>query len=114
MKFETINIFSVVFSCSVILLIFELVRQRKIKEEYSILWFLMGFVFLYISFNRNIIDYIGSLFGIAYPPILLVLIMMGFTFLVLIHFSMVISKLVEKNKELTQEVGLLRLEIEER
>ncbi len=102
---------SVIFSLFILVLIFELVRKKKIKEEYSILWFIMDFTFIGISLNRNIIDIIGNLFGIAYAPILLVLIMIGFIFLILIHFSIVISRLTEKNKELTQEIGLLTLEL---
>ena len=100
-------------SISLFLYILYLVRKKKIKEEYSLLWLsrvLFSFVF---SIWRDGLEYFAKLIGIAYPPAALFLILLLAIFLILIEFSINISKLSEKNKILAQELGLLRNELEE-
>lgn len=107
------QIISLLFSGFILYSIFEMVRKKKIKEEYSILWFFMGLVFLFLSIFPNVIDMLGNLFGIAYAPTLILLLLFTFVLSVLIHFSVVLSKLSEKNKDLIQEVGLLKHELDD-
>lgn len=108
--FDRIQLFSIIFSLTIFLFIFGLVKNRRIKEEYSILWFAMSLFLLYLSLDRFAIDRLGRLFGIAYPPSVLTLMTTGFTFLLLIHLTVVMTRLSEQNKELIQEMGLGRLE----
>jgi hypothetical protein len=98
---------------SIIFLLFvlELVRKKKIKEQYSILWIILGIVFLVISIWRNLLVIISFSIGIAYPPVAFLLILIMAIFLILIQFSIIITKLSEQNKILTQEIALLRREI---
>jgi hypothetical protein len=107
---DRIQFFSILFSLFIFSFIFSLVKNRRIKEEYSILWFAMSFFLLYLSLDRFAIDRLGHLFGIAYPPSVLTLMTTGFTFLLLIHLTVVVTRLSEQNKELIQELGLGRLE----
>ncbi len=103
---DRIQFFSILFSLFIFFFIFRLVKNRQVKEEYSILWFVMSFFLLYLSLDRFAIDRLGHLFGIAYPPSVLMLMTTGFTFLVLIHLTVVITRLSDQNKELIQEMGL--------
>lgn len=107
--FDRIQFFSIIFSLFIFSFIFGLVKNRRIKEEYSILWFAMSFFLLYLSLDRFAIDRLGQLFGIAYPPSVLTLMTTGFTFLLLIHLTVVMTRLTDQNKELIQEMGLDRL-----
>lgn len=104
--FDRIQFFSIVFSLIIFFFVFNLVKNRRVKEEYSILWFAMSFFLLYMSFDRQAIDRLGDLVGVAYPPSVLTLLTTGFTFLVLIHITVVISRLSEQNRSLIQEFGL--------
>jgi len=106
--FDRIQFFSLAFSVFIFVFIFGLVKNRRIREEYSILWFAMSLFLLYLSLDRLAIDRLGALLGIAYPPSVLTLMTTGFTFLLLIHLTMVITRLSEQNKELIQEMGLWR------
>lgn len=99
-------------SVSLFLYIFYLVRKKKIKEEYSLMWLSSSFVFIVFSIWRQGLEYFAKLMGIAYPPAALFLILMLAIFLILIEFSINISKLSEKNKILAQEIALLKNEIE--
>lgn len=107
--FDRIQFFSILFSLAIFLFIFSLVKNKRIREEYSILWFAMSAFLLYLSLDRWAIDRLGHLVGVAYPPSLLTLMTTGFTFLLLIHITVVITRLSEQNKELIQEMGLGRL-----
>lgn len=111
---DRIQLFAILFSLFLFALIFVLVKNRRIREEYSILWFAMSLFLLYLSFDRYAIDRLGHLFGIAYPPSVLTLMTTGFTFLLLIHLTVVLTRLSDQNKELIQELGLVRLAPKER
>lgn len=83
-----------------------------IKEEYSLLWLSSSLVFIIFSFWRHGLERFAKLVGIAYPPAALFLILMLAIFLILIEFSINISRLSEKNKILAQELAILKNEIE--
>ena len=110
--FDRIQFFSILFSLFIFLFIFWLVKHKKFKEEYSILWFATSLVFLYMSLDRYAVDRIGDLFGIAYKPTIILLIIAGFMTLVLVHITVAITRLSDQNKELIQELGLANLKRE--
>ncbi len=98
---------------SVILLIFILflIRRQRLKEEYSILWLIFGFLFLILSIWRDGVDFIAGLVGIAYPPAALLLILLMAQFVIMIEFSTIISKISKINTHLSQDVALLKNEV---
>lgn len=109
---QTTQYIAIAVSIGLFLYIFYLVRKKKIKEEYSLLWLFSSVVFIVFSVWRHGLEYFAKLVGIAYPPAALFLILMLAIFLILIEFSINISKLSEKNKILAQELALLRNELE--
>jgi len=98
---------------SMVLLAFILVliRNKKIKEEYSLLWIIISLVFLFFSIWRDALDYLAHLAGIAYAPAAIFLLFFIAVFMILVQFSIIISRLTEQNKRLIQELGLLKMEI---
>jgi hypothetical protein len=107
-----IQYFAIAFSILLFFVILMLIRKRRIKEEYSLMWLLFSLVFILFSVWRQGLDVLSSMLGIAYPPAALFLILMMATFLIMIEFSMIISKLADKNKNLAQEIAMLHYEIE--
>lgn len=112
-----VNIFKMQYiaiagSIALLLFILNLIRRKRIKEEYSLLWLFLSLVFLVFSVWREGLDYISKLMGVAYPPAALFLILLMAIFMILIQFSIIISKQAENNKNLTQEHGLLKFEHE--
>lgn len=99
---------------SVVFLVFivELIRKEKIKEAYALLWLLMGGGFLVLSVWRQGLDICAAQLGVAYSPAALFLFMLVFVILILIQFSVIISKQTDKIKNLTQELSLLKLRAE--
>ena len=107
----TYQILSIIGSILILLLLIELVRKRKLKENYSLLWFGIAIVFLVFSIWPDLLLYLASLLGIEYAPSALFLILIVSLYLLSIHFSVVISDLSEKIKDLSQKIGLMDLEI---
>lgn len=99
-------------SLGLIIFILELIRKKKVKEEYSLLWLFVSLVFLGVSIYRDGLDKISRMIGVAYPPVAFLLILIMGIFFILIQYSIIISKHAEINKELIQEIGFLKQKIE--
>lgn len=107
-----VQIVAIIGSVFYLGLIFPLVFKRRIHEEYAILWLFFGGVLLIFSVWRDGLEYLAHLVGIHYPPVALLLILIGALLLILVQFSVVISRLSKRVIELTQEIGLTRHELE--
>jgi hypothetical protein len=98
-------------SIVLILFTFELIRKERLREEYSLLWLFTGVATLIFSLSPVFFLSIFSkqITGLYYLSAV-VLILFLFLLLIVFHFSVVISKLTDRNKELTQRHALLELE----
>lgn len=103
-----IQYLSIAGSICLILLIIELVRRHKFKEEYSILWLFSGFIFLLLSVWRDGLAALAKTIGIAYPPAALFLCLLLAVYLILIHYSTVLTKHSQQLTKLNQEIALLK------
>lgn len=101
------QVFAIIASVALLLSILELIRRRKLREEYSFIWLGSASVFLFFSIWRGAFEALGQFFGIAYRPALLILMVLVSGFLILVRFSVVISTLTSENKRLAQELALL-------
>ena len=106
------QIIAITASILLIIFIFTLIRKRRLKEEYSLLWLFFGFVFLFLASWKGSVDFIAQLIGIAYSPAALLLVLIIGIFFIMVEFSMIISKLTDLNKNLAQDVGILKEELE--
>ncbi len=104
---------AIIASVGLFIYILYLVRNKRIKEEYSLLWLFFSVVFIFFSVWRNGLEDFAKLVGIAYPPAALFLILLLAVFLILIEFSRIISRLTDRNISLAQEIGILKMEVEE-
>lgn len=103
---------AIIASVVLFIYIIYLVRKKRIKEEYSLLWIFSTVVFLFFSIWREGLEYFASLIGIAYPPAALFILLLLAIFLILIEFSRIISLLTDHNIALTQEIAILKMEME--
>jgi hypothetical protein len=108
-----VQIVAILGSIAVATFVFELIRRRKLREEYAILWIVGSIVLLVLSIWRRSIDIAGRLFGVDYHPSVLLLGVIVAGFLLAMHFSVALSRLTEQTKRLAQELALLRREINE-
>lgn len=92
---------------AVLAIIVELIRRHRLQERYALLWIATGAVMLVLSIWRQGLDAFADLIGVAYPPSALFMVAGLFVFVVLLHFSTVLSRLSEQNKTLAQRLALL-------
>ncbi len=103
-----VSIAGVIASILLILVILELVRGRRLKERYALLWLATGIVLLVLSAWRDGLNTIASWVGVtSYPPAVLFAVAVLFILLVLLHYSTVLSKLTDENVQLAQRIALL-------
>jgi hypothetical protein len=93
------------------LIVLEMVRRRRLKEEFLLLWLIIAVLVLVLAGSRGLLAYLANLMGIQYPPSVLILIGIGSLLIVILHFSTIISRLMEENKSLAQEMAILRWQL---
>jgi hypothetical protein len=108
-----VSIFAAIAAVILLLVIFELIRSRRLQERYALLWLLTGIVILVLALWRGALESLASTVGIHYPPSALFVIGSVFILLVLLHYSTVISELSERNTRLAQRLALLEHRLEE-
>ena len=108
------SIAGAIASLILILVVVELVRGRRLKERYALLWLATGVVLFVLSVWRGGLNTIAGWLGVtSYPPAVLFAVATLFIFLVLLHYSTVISKLSDQNSILAQRVALLESKLDE-
>ncbi len=104
-----ISIAASIASILLILVVLELIRGRRLKERYALLWLVTGVVLLVLSAWRDGLNTIAGWLGVTgYPPAILFAVATLFIIVVLLHYSTVLSQLDDRNTVLAQEVGILR------
>src|SRR3982750_4088686 len=107
-----VSIAAAVASFLLLLIVFELIRSRRLRERYALLWLLTGLVLLGLSAWRGGLNTIAGWVGVqTYPPAVLFAVALLFVLAVLLHYSTVISKVTDQNVILAQRVALLELEL---
>ncbi len=103
-----IQILAITVSAGLLLLVLELVRRKAFLERYALLWLLSAIVLLALSVWGGDARGAGAAsIGIAYPPNALFLVAFGFVLVLLLHFSLAVSKLSDQSKLLAQRLALL-------
>jgi hypothetical protein len=109
------SIVASVVSVLLLLVVFELIRSRRLRERYALLWLATGVVLVALSAWRGGLNTIARWFGVStYPPAVLFAVGLLFVILVLLHYSTVISRLTDQNTTLAQRLALLESRIAER
>jgi hypothetical protein len=96
-----------------LILVLELVRRRRLREEYTVFWLLTCAVLVILAAWKNALRLVAELVGTTLP--LSALFGTGFflVFLIMLHFSTVISDLWRQNKQMAKEIALLKESLRE-
>lgn len=91
-----------------LLVVLEMVRRRQLREDYSLLWLATAIGMLALALWRDaLLGFVSKAMGIFYPPTALFVVAAGFMLLLLLQFSMVITRLARENKQAAQHIALL-------
>ena len=108
---DRIQIVALVAAGGLVLTVLELVRRRQLLERYALLWLLSGFVVLGLGAWTGLLQKVANAVGIYYPPSALFAVAFVFVLILLLHFSIAVSKLSDQSKLLAQRIALLEEEL---
>src|SRR3954454_23556384 len=92
---------------ALLLIVLELVRRRRLLERYALLWLFSAAALLALAAWKGLLEKVASAIGIFYPPSALFVIAFAFILVLLLHFSVAVSRLAEQSKVLAQRLALL-------
>jgi hypothetical protein len=108
------TVFALITSLLTFLFILELVRRRRLREEYSWLWLLTAGVMIVLVVWFRLLMIVTRLIGAVTPLNTLLLFAVLFLLAIAVHYSVIVSRLTTQVKNLAQELALLSARLEER
>jgi hypothetical protein len=108
-----VQLFAALASVLLLGIVIELIRERKLRERYALLWLATAGLILFFAVWRSGLHNLSKALGVAYPPNALFVLALLFVLVLLLHFSTVISKLSDRSTALTQRLALLEERLRE-
>jgi hypothetical protein len=109
-----VQIVALIVTAVMLGIVLELVRRRRLAERYALLWMVVAIVLLVFAVWKGLLGDAAHLVGIQVPANALFLAAIGVIFILLLHFSVAVSRLAEETKILAQEVARLDQELRAR
>jgi len=106
------QVVAIVAAAGLFVIVFELVRRRRLMERYALLWLISTTLLLALAAWRGLLEQVSTAIGIYYAPSALFVVALGFILVLLLHFSLVISRLADQNKVLAQKLSLMQQRVE--
>jgi hypothetical protein len=110
---EPIQIIALFTSLFLLGLVLELVRRKKLTEEYSFVWLICAIALLGVALGRRLLERVALAMGIYYPPAALLLVLIFFVFVASLSFSVVVSRQRQQIERLIEEAALLEARLRE-
>lgn len=108
---KIVQIISLLFSITFLIVVFKLIFKKKLREEFSVIWILCAIVLNIFAFWKNGIDWLASFLGVYYAPSLLFIFLFAAIICYCLHLSKIISKQQNDIKNLTQQAAILEEKI---
>src|SRR5512137_2008945 len=104
------KIFALLVCCLVFVVAINLVRKRKLREEYSVLWLVTSLLMFVLVVRYDWLVALTGFVGAGLPTTTLFICSIIFLMLIAVQFSIKISQLTDHVKNLAQENALIREE----
>ena len=102
------HVMVVLLALAAILFILRLVRQRRLRAKYSVLWLSIGLGLAVLAAFPGLLTWVSDVVGVEYPPALFFALALSFLLLLCLHFSWEISRLEDRTRALAEEHALLQ------
>ena len=110
---DRVQIIALAGSVLLLLLVLELVRRRRLAEEYSALWIFSALALIGLSLRRDALDFAATWLGVYYPPAVLVLMLVGVISGASLSFSVILSRQQRQIDWLIEETAIMAAEVRE-
>jgi len=103
------------FVASVVLLlaVFELIRRRKLTEEYSFLWILVGAGLVIVSIRADLLAAFARAVGVENPNAVPLVLAVSAMMAVCLCLSVIVSRQRQQIERLIEETAILAAELRE-
>jgi hypothetical protein len=105
-----VRIVAVIVTAVMLGVVLELVRRRRLSERYALLWMGVALILLVLAIWNQLLAHVSHAIGIEVPANALFIAGLAVAFLLLLHFSVITSRLSAETKILAQEVARLDAE----
>jgi hypothetical protein len=109
---DRVELIALAISIPLLIVVLELVRRRKLTEEYSFLWILSALGLLALALKRDFLDSAARWLGVYYPPALLLLALILLVFVASLSFSVIVSRQRQQIERLIEETAILSTELQ--
>jgi len=111
-----LQIIATLGAVALLLIVLELVRRRRLLERYALVWLAVAVALVILGAWRGLLQQISETIGVAAPANALFAIGLGFLIVLVLNFSVAVSRLTDQSKVLAQRLALLeeRLRRQER
>ena len=106
----TQRVFAIVISIITFLVVMELIRRRRLREEYALLWVLTTVGMMLLATWYGLIEWITRIIGAVTVTTTVFIFALIFLLLISVHFTTVLSRLTVQVRRLTQELAILQAE----
>ncbi len=108
-----INVAAFVLSLSIVGVVFEMLRRKKLREKYAALWLIVGVGTLVLAAFPRLLTIVAETVGVQLPSNLLFIISILLLLGVCLHLSWEISVVEDETRALAEEVAILRAMVED-
>ena len=109
-----LTVLTAIIAVLLLILIFELLRRRQLREKYAILWLVVGLAALPLGFFPRLLDKLAKVVGVVSGVSLVLFLGFMFLLVVCIHLSWEASRLEAETRTLAEEVALIRTQLADR
>ncbi|BCW72058.1 DUF2304 domain-containing protein [Arthrobacter sp. NicSoilB8] len=106
------NIAAFLLALAIVALVVEMLRRKKLREKYAVLWLVVGVATLVLAAFPRLLNIVAEYVGVQIPSNLLfamsILMLLG----VCLHLSWEISVVEDETRTLAEEVAILRTQLE--
>lgn len=103
------RIFALIIGVGIFVMILEMVRRRRLEEEYSFLWLLIGLGIVVLVLWQGLLEWLTHLIGAVAPTTTIFIFGLVILVLINLHFSVKITKLSRQVKELAQQIAMSKI-----
>jgi hypothetical protein len=110
---DRVQVVALTVSLLLLVGVLELVRRRKLTEEYSFLWIVCSLALVILSVRRDLLDASARWLGVHYPPMVLLMLLILMVFVASLWFSVIVSRQRQQIERLIEETAILSAEVRE-
>ena len=110
---DRVQLVAIAISLGLLVLVVDLVRRRRLVEEYAFVWIVGAVVLLVVSIWREVLHFAARELGVFYPPSVLLLVFVAMVFVALLWFSVILSHQRQQIEHLIEEAAVLAAEVRE-